>query len=318
MTADNLLNALESYCSFFTRRLSPKTLEGVRHRVTAWCRFSRVVSVSEFERYRAELLEQGRSTATIESVIYAVRAVAEHAGVSIPTGVRLSLPVPDPDVPTVQQIGALYRSTGGARWPVCLPLARRAIWWRAWIVVASWTGYRLADLETLSWGHVGDDAILLRASKTKRARRPDCPIPITPPVRRHLEAIRGWFGPTSVFGLRSQRKQLRNELERLAGVAGVPYACPQQFRQFAVSQWAAVDSLCGQLIHGQRLGVFSHYLAVGRHLSKFARDVQMPEEYFSDSERSSMRSQEQELLAVFRRAREDRRGLILDLARSIH
>lgn len=317
MQSTTLVQSLDKYLGHFESRREKRTLDSVRHRITAWLRAEiPTVSTESFEVFRAMMIDQGQSPATIESTIAAVRVVTAYSGYKFELGDRLRLPTPDPDVPTAYAIGQLYRYCSRARWPRKLTAAKRADWWRAFIVLSSWSGYRLLDIERLTIGDIGPDCIKVRANKTKRFRHPIAPIPITHSLRRHLLQIKGLFG-SSVFGLRTQRKQLRDSLELIAIAAQVKYVPPHGFRRFAITQWSAADSMAGKIIHGCSLGVMGHYIDIGRHLSSVAGQVEMPQEFLTDSELARIRTREEELIAAYRRATPDSRELIVNVARSV-
>ena len=152
------------------------------------------------------------------------------------------------------------------------------------------------------------------AHKTRRYGR-SIPIPLPTWLKAQIDPLRGWFG-TSVFGFRNRKAQWR-ELKAIATAAAVPYVPPHGFRRYAINQWSAVDSLAGQLLHGQRIGVMAHYLDVGRHLAKHAPNVEMPGAFMPQDVRDQQAREEQALRDLYQRSSPQKRALMLSLAREI-
>lgn len=273
-----------------------------------------VPTLDLLEQFRDQEVTAGRSPATIEKTIFRVRQVALFGGVALSAGRKLPQPRPEPDVPLPETIEALYRSVEAARWPTCLNLAARANWWRAWMVVASWTGWRLSDLERFRWDHWSGQTLRIVAKKTQRLGR-SVAIPVPLWLAEAIQAIRGLFGER-VFRM-TARKQLRRELGRMAAVAGVPYVPPHGFRRFAISIWSAADGLAGQIIHGCRLGVMNHYLDPGRHLAAHAASVAVPRAFLGNFAQARLVSQERALVDWWRQASDTKQQLLYSVAREI-
>lgn len=221
----------------------------------------------------------------------------------------------DPDVPRIEHLDALYRVAHTARWPNRLSATKRTDWWRAFIVLDGWTGFRLSDLRLLADQHVAGSSIELRAEKTKRFGRPRLVVPVTPVVRRHLGML-GRGNPT-LFGLTAQGKQLRRTLSELADQAGVPYVTPKGFRLYAINAWSRADGLAGELIQGRKLGSMDNYLDVESHLHHHARKVKIPNSWLTDQERDRLAQRRDNLLHMFDRAKPGKQKLILKLCREI-
>ena len=68
---------------------------------------------------------------------------------------------------------------------------------RPWVVdglrLAALTGFRLADLVSLTFDHIGDDAISKIALKTSRSKRRRVIVPLTNDLKALLEELRGRF-----------------------------------------------------------------------------------------------------------------------------
>jgi integrase len=56
--------------------------------------------------------------------------------------------------------------------------------------LAALTGLRLSDLVSLTWDHVGEAAIVKTALKKSRGKRHKAVVPVTEPLREHLEELR--------------------------------------------------------------------------------------------------------------------------------
>lgn len=318
MNVTQLEQMIGDYVDFISPRVKPNTVATIRHRMSDWMHESCDMSFTTkaIEAFRNRRLLEGSSPATIESTVAAVRTLAKHFGIEISTGQKLKIPAPDPDVPTHTRVASMYCSTVLAKWPRRLTASQRASWWRSWIVLASWTGFRLSDLRGLKWSDIDELGIHLRAAKTTRHGRPRLVVPMCPMVTRHSHAIRGWFGD-SVLGFGGALKQLRRELQRFAQAGGVDYVPPHGFRRFSIDIWTAADPVAGQIIQGNRLGVMGHYLNVHRHLSRVASTVEYPDAFCTEDEFRARKQAESILLATYRAANSEKRQLILDVARKL-
>jgi hypothetical protein len=56
--------------------------------------------------------------------------------------------------------------------------------------LAQWTGFRLADLATVTFGEVGPEAIVRKALKRSRGRRRRAVVPILPPLKALIDELR--------------------------------------------------------------------------------------------------------------------------------
>lgn len=135
-------------------------------------------------------------------------------------------------------------------------------------------------------------------------------------LRRHVNQIKGLYGDR-VFGITKCLRQLRDELERIADAAKVPYVPPHGFRRFAVNAWTAADPLAGQLIQGCRLGAMDNYLNVLRHLARVSSRVELPDAFYTAAEIAKRHDDEQSLLQAYRTAKAEEKQLLLDIARRL-
>jgi integrase len=309
---------LAKYEEFARFRVKPSTMRTTKHRISEWVQRQGdgVPTVEQIEQFRNQCLEQGLRPRTIESVVDYVRRICEHSGHPLPLGKKLQIPKPRPDVPTTATIDSIYRKVAKANWPSRLNLSKRCDWWRAYLVVSCWCGLRIGDMAALTWEQVTADAVVVRADKTERFGRPELAVPMTRPLRRHLESIRGFYGD-SVFGLTSCWRQLRRELESMADAAGVKYVPPHGLRRYAINQWSAADSMAGRIIQGESLGTMAHYLDVFRHLSRHAPNVEMPDAFYTSDELAKRHDAEQSLLAAYRAAKPVDKQLLVSLAQKL-
>lgn len=307
----------ERYLDFYHSRLSANTRANIRYRVNHWNRVApdNDLSVAAIESYRNIALTKGYLARTIEDTVAVIRKLAEFNGDVIGIGRKLYVPKPNPDVPTIERIDALYRSVRVANWPNRLRASKRKDWWQGLIAIGCWTALRLGDLKSLKRSHVRQACITIAANKTSRFGRPSLSVPISPTIGRHLDRLDMF--PGSLFGMTQSYKQLRRELKRIAETAGVQYVSPQGLRRFGINQWTHADSLAGQLIQGKSLGVMSHYLDVARHLASVSSEVLMPKAFYTDDELRESQSQECSLLACFRKTKPANRELILKIAREL-
>lgn len=98
-------------------RLSHASYQRLRTSVSRWRRITgHTVAQATTERltaFRAEGLALGLSPYSVEQTATDVAILA-----GIPRGQPLELPPPDPDVPSVERIDAIYRHVSAAQWPV--------------------------------------------------------------------------------------------------------------------------------------------------------------------------------------------------------
>lgn len=315
----------ESIEAYLRRRpgLSLHTRRKISYNTQRWLRFLdgsdfRVPTEDDLCAFRAWGLKRGLSASSIESTVRDLLAVCRDAGHHVKPGKRLSQPVPAPDVPTVEQVGAIYAHAHVAVWPcrsgngkLSRPWWCRCTkeqWWQAWIVVASYWGLRHASMEQLTWEDI--ETGKHRAPKTKKEHiliKPDF-------VSRHLENVRGIPFP---FGQNRSRAQLRRELKRMSQAAGVRRVTPQQLREFSITQWSLASSDAGRIMHGEGLAVRRHYVPYRTVLESAAPDVVMPEAFYSDAEIAEREHGENALLSRFRRARSVDRQLILEMSKRL-
>lgn len=293
-------------------RLSAATQRRIRHNVTRWTKYAgcpvEEASPEAYQQFRQQGLQAGLSPHSIEQTTYDVQLLS-----GVPRGECLPLPPPDPDVPTVERVGAIYRAAECVRWPGGMPWLRCAAtqWWRSWLVVVGFCGLRLGDTFRVT-------AEQFRSGRY-HASKPDKwhPFPSTGFLAGHVRALGVETGP--LFGGTKSYKQIRGELARMAKTAGVEYVTPHGFRRFAVTQWMLTSPVAGQIIHGCGLPkrVLSHYVQTGAILNRYAMDVTIPLDWLTPKERADAIRAEDELLRHYRRASQDTRDALLRIARAV-
>jgi integrase len=97
----------------------------------------------------------------------------------------------------------------------------RADWWRALIVLAYMTGWRIGQILSLKWADVDLDAetALSRADENKGKR--DVLLPLHSVVVEHLKRIQT-FGQTHVFAWDANRRRLWEQFAKIQGAARLP------------------------------------------------------------------------------------------------
>ena len=298
----------QEYCAR-NPHLSHASKQKLRYSESRWLRLTGVpldqVRPEHFVQLRTAGLAAGLSPHSIEQTCQDVSLLT-----GVHRGKPLDRPLPSPDVPTVQQVDAIYRHVSVAQWPVSRSWMSCSTkdWWQGWIVVAGFCGLRLRDLRAMTMDCVR--ARKLTASKTKKTH----PLPISGFLHRHIQSLNA---TDKLFGTLPE-KQLRRELQRIATAAGVPYVPPHGFRRFAVTQWSLANDLAGRIIHGEGLSrVMAHYVQPQAILDKWAPQVEVPASWLTPKERADAIRAETELLAHYRRASQDTRDALLRIARAV-
>lgn len=265
------------------------------------------------ERVLPEHFDQLRVRCTAAGLSpHSIEQTADDIGLltGIEKGRKLDLPAPDPVVPTVKHVGAIYRHVHVAQWPVNRPwmTCSTTQWWQSWLVVVGWWGLRIRDIRSLTMTCY--ETGRLTASKTKKTH----PLPKMPFLSRHVRQLNA---KGSLFGTLPE-KQLRRELARIAGAAGVDYVPPHGFRRFAITQWSQANEQAGKIIHGEGLSrVMRHYVQPGTILARWAPQVDIPRQWLTRKEIADSIRAENELVACYRRASKETRDALLRLARAV-
>lgn len=307
---------LDSYVESIAHRRTPTTIKTIKYRWNCWTRFGCEFTQEGIERFRAEALAYGLSAWTIETTIAVAVRVHRFHGVTASSGEALQKPRPDPIAPPLTAVSAAYEHVGAARWPMRLTATQRSNWWRAYLAVSCWTAFRISDIRALKWEHDQGAALHLRAIKNRRYGGPAYQPPVTPMLRRHLDAIRPLYDD-SIFAFTQCHKPFRAALQSICDAAGVDIFTPQQLRRLSVQQWSIANPRAGEIVHGKGLGVLRHYIEQSQLLASVAPTVAMPAAFYSDAERREIADSETEMMRRFRMAPSETRRLLLDLARKI-
>jgi integrase len=319
-----------------------------RHDLARWLRLGGSIHATDITAasvsdVRAAGLRRGLSPATIEDTLTTIRTILAGSG-SVPPeiGRRLKRRRSDARQPSLTEIGTLYDAATKALWPrqpslmgwarpgrdghsgyfywrVIRPLAaqsQRETFWRGLTVLALWSGLRLADLLRLSWDeHVGGDRLVVVASKTGKRHS----LPVTPIVRRNLDALRG-LGTPLVLGIRDSarnRTMIRHELARLCDSAGIPVIVPKQLRRSSVTAWDIAGPGCGVIVHGCGTPrVMQHYRDDFRVLEAAADQFPWPENMLASNEREARQRLTHELLILVSRLPPERVRDVVKVAKA--
>lgn len=109
--------------------------------------------------------------------------------------------------------------------PFCRPIWP-AEWWRALLVFAQMTGWRISELLAIEWKDVdlGAGTAITRASDNK-GRRDDM-VALHPVVIEHIKRL--MWTDSNVLPLEEDRKTLLDEFHRIQKAAGIYLPCREQ------------------------------------------------------------------------------------------
>lgn len=209
------------------------------------------------EQYRSRCGELKLSPRTIESSINDLLTVYRHAtGKDLPAGSRLRRQRPVPDPMPLADIDSV--------WPVC------DRWLQQWLVLSLPTCLRLSDCMALQLRLSGPVSPLrFTASKTGHSHVwpvPDWLRPWLDPVPLPFRAANDFAG-----------KVLRSVLASACKKQGLPKWLPKHVRQRGITEWMRADGTAGKIVHGQGLGVLSHYCDPLTIIEPAASRVRLPE-----------------------------------------
>jgi integrase len=130
---------------------------------------------------------------------------------------------------TQEQFEAIYAACSDATLPADLPFPA-ADWWRALMLFAMTTGWRLSEMLALRWADVNLETgqIKTRAADNKGGRDDLDYLPEL--TIDHLRQIRSF--DAAVFPWPTHNKALYNEFARLQRIAGIKLDCTVDLRQF--------------------------------------------------------------------------------------
>lgn len=146
--------------------------------------------------------------ATINKELRALRAMIRKAArwKFIPAAPSIEFLKEEGKLPTYvtpEDFAAIYKACSVARWPADMPYAA-ADWWRALLVMAYMTGWRIGSLLSLRREHVDlEAATAISLAKHNKGRR-DQKIPLHPMVVEHLRKLAS-FSPVMFPWLNGRR-----------------------------------------------------------------------------------------------------------------
>lgn len=123
---------------------------------------------------------------------------------------------------TPEHFAAIYGSCDAAEFPAGVNHSA-GDWWRALVVTAYMTGWRIGELLKLRRDHLDLDkgVAILGAASTKGKRGEH--VPLHPVVVEHLQKIPGFT--VTVFHLEGDRRALWDEFARIQKAAGIELPC---------------------------------------------------------------------------------------------
>jgi len=124
---------------------------------------------------------------------------------------------------TPEDFAALYVACGSARLPDDLPFSATE-WWRALLVVAQMTGWRIGEIMALRWADVDfDSATAITRHRDNKGHR-DAKISLHPVVVDHLRRVNSF--DEFVFPWHPHRRTLDSVFARIQDAAGIHLTCP--------------------------------------------------------------------------------------------
>jgi hypothetical protein len=280
----NLVNHAENYVS--ERHLS-------RNPVYSAARFSKIMGDLPVDQITTEQMKVFRQKCdglkmgawNVRNTLKDVRMLVRAAGYSIDIE-TIRQPDPDPKPIAFDTIEAI--------WP------HLEQWSRQWLVLSYWCGMRLADSIRFQKSiTAGTKAIQWAAKKTGRKHKaPVMPwlVPFLKPVTLPYKSNMDW-----------SKVLVRNEIQRVCSAANIDAFEPSQVRDTSFREWCRADFYVGQVHHGCKLGVISHYVDVLDILEPVAPRVRVPVCFGGSSEAQP----ESELVANFRKLDPQAKDLVL-------
>ena len=186
-----------------------------------------------------------------------------------------------------EHFAAMYDACDVATRPSDVPNVSPAAWWRALLMVAYTTGWRIGELLTLAWANVDLDAgTVFLAGDDNKGRRDEF-IPLPPIAIEHLAGIKTF--ETLVFPWESRRRDLWEEFGRIQAKAGVK---PDRARPGRVDRYGFHDLRRGfgtmnadrmsgdalqRMMRHRNYATTQMYINLSRQMRSAAEDVFVPE-----------------------------------------
>ncbi len=186
---------------------------------------------------------------------------------------------------------AIYTACNVAQEPSGVPNVETAEWWRALLVTAYMTGWRVGQLLSLKWADIDLEAntAITRAEVVGNKGKRDERIPLHPVAVEHLKRLAGSFS-THVFPWNQDRRQLWPEFHRIQEAArlvdGSPmpkggkngwYGFHDVRRGFATMNAASMDLFQLQaLMQHKALATTQGYVSMATRLQKPVNNLFVP------------------------------------------
>jgi integrase len=263
--------------------LGQRTICRYQYEIQRWERLAgnpplNQISTETFNRFRSECLNHGLRPSSVEGGIRTILQILRLCGPPQERRQGLGLiqrvPYVGPPLrctrlykptPTVEDLRAAWKHAGKAIWPRTGGVTPEHFW-RAFLGVEFVTGLRLANMLSAARKHLTADVLTATAHKTSIAHV----FPIPPWLLPLLYLLPEWQG--KLFPCRSLPHFIRRELRRICSAAGIPTITPHGIRRASITEWSALNSDCGSIIHGQGLGIRSRYVDPLRLLRKHLPD----------------------------------------------
>ena len=299
------------------RHHKPKSAE---HYLEAVKRFQRVTGINSLSDITSETLENflrdyPGKPATIRTTFRPLRALLKQAQklgeieelpqFPIVRGQMAPRVVMEPE-----ELDQLLAVVDQAEFPQMRGVAP-GLWWKCWLGVAYVTGLRFGDLlcvkmPTTYFEHV--------ASKTGKIHKIPCPVWL----RKLCQSINAQPGEVLFPIESSQHLRMRRQLDKLNKAAGNrPKLGAQTMRRLSVTEWSAVSSDAGKIIHGTALGILVFYLEPYLHLCNCLPRLRVPTAFMPQDEAERLRLEEQRLVTLYRRSNDESRRTLMNVAESL-
>jgi integrase len=196
-----------------------------------------------------------------------------------------------------EDFAKIYKNCDAAEMPTGLPSIEPADWWRALIVMAYMTGWRISELLAVQWVDVDLEAgrAITRHEDNKGDR--DEVAPLHSIVVEHLKRIQG-FG-SHVFPWNHDRRTLDVQFHRIQAAAGIKLPCRRDHKHTAACEkygfhdlrraFATMnaDRMTGDalqsLMRHRSYATTQRYIAMARQIDKAVEALYVPELKLADA-----------------------------------
>lgn len=224
------------------------------------------ITTTTFNQFRHRCLQGGLRPSTIESGLRTILQVLRLCGPEqerrqglglIPkvpyVGNPLRVVTPFQPTPTVEELRLAWQHAEAAIWPKAASFTP-AMFWRAWLAVEFSTALRLSDMLTVHRSQLNGALLAVTVQKTGLTQV----FPL--PAWALLSVYQLPTGREKLLPCRNLPAFVRRELRRISQAAGIPKITPHGIRRASISEWSAINSDSGAIIHGSGLGIRSRYV----------------------------------------------------------